>query len=524
MSFFDENFSTNVCKSLAKEKITVSLKDVYNCLKKFHLSDGLYQIGLILAALEKIQIHKKEIPSRIIKWISHAKTVGQHEVSLRVNFTNMARFLILSGSNDYKGEKLTVDHPSFIDAYNMVSNLYDEKITTPSELNAHFARIAQKQFMIQPPSMAGIIGRGHLLFLQIPSEIKCNYDFDAKLKSYHRIGILEFIASGFCEWVSSTGAVVERRIEVEKLKLLATDYNRQIFRNLSSGKAKKYREYIRGPEYDKKKGIINKSSEIHGPEPFFMMPLIEVERSDIKGLKYVVPQPIYLLYRATLGIFNILADQEMSSGKEQNNFRIEFGNVYEHYVGKLLSTVKDPSLFIRLGTEVKGLPDFAIIEDSICILFEVKLTILDLETRTLFREDKIKKEIESGHIGKAIKQFNNFERIFDELRSKDSRFKNVKKIMKIIVGFDEIFNINHVLLPKIKDIHGEKFGENLQIASITDLEILAGFLSSDEGSLNKVVQKLTEPDCYFWSFQVYLTSLGHPILNAAYDEFLRKII
>ena len=93
-----------------------------------HSSDGLYLIGLILAALEKIQIHKKEIPSRIIKWISHAKTVGQHEVSLRVNFTNMARFLILSGSNDYKGEKLTVDHPSFIDASTMAADFNNGQV------------------------------------------------------------------------------------------------------------------------------------------------------------------------------------------------------------------------------------------------------------------------------------------------------------------------------------------------------------------------------------------------------------
>ena len=66
------NFSTNACKNhlLQKERPSNNLQQLYEYLKQFHLSDALYEIGLVQLSLARVKAYEHEIPERIRTWVN----------------------------------------------------------------------------------------------------------------------------------------------------------------------------------------------------------------------------------------------------------------------------------------------------------------------------------------------------------------------------------------------------------------------------------------------------------------------
>jgi hypothetical protein len=133
------------------------------------------------------------------------------------------------------------------------------------------------------------------------------------------------------------------------------------------------------------------------------MPAIQVRYSTrLPKDTYVVPQPLFLLQRASTGLFYLLADKERDLGAAlgqhgRNDFRQSFGDIYRAYVGKHLNLAKDPMRFVDLDAEITTAgekPDFALIEGDTCVLFEVKTALLTLNARTIFDLDKTRAEVQ----------------------------------------------------------------------------------------------------------------------------------
>ena len=305
------------------------------------------------------------------------------------------------------------------------------------------------------------------------------------------------------------------------------------FVELSTGTPEDYRRLIRGDDWK----TPNKILDIYGLDPFVQIPAIKIKYSPKLEIgSYVVPQSYYLLQKSSMGLFYLLAEKEKERAltleqKGKNDFRESFGKIYRVYVEKQLLLAKNGATFIDLDEDFSfsgKKPDFAIIKNETCILFEVKTTLLTIATRTFFDEDIARNEILQGGFKKAIEQLNELEKSILNKNVEDVRFKNVKKVIKIMVGFEDIFLANAFLLPLLREIYGENIN-NLQIATITDIEVIGNLLSEDEELDKLILEKIATLEIAEWSLGVFLNNKRknkvseNPVLKKSYEDFMSKI-
>lgn len=519
---------------------TTSLDELYEYLKRFSLSDSLFVISIVNNAFKYgINALSDDANKNTVAWITdHCKT-DIDKFALMAHMTRMARFLLLSRSNDYKSKILDTGTQEMGYAIHLVATLYEVEVEgTPKsleDLTINFGRLGQWQFPLQARRDA-IIGRGYLLFEEIPKALGIRYDFDEKLREYFDLDVLQFIASGLAAWTMSTGVLKYKlTIEVPELAKIVSTKTLDKFVELSSGTPEDYRRHIRGQNWKSSDKLL----DIYFLDPLLKMPAVRVERSGkLEPGQYVVPQPLYLLMRASLGIFHLLGDKEREIATTQgklgkNDFKEVFGDVYREYVGKQLSQATKSVDFIDLDKEIKNdirKPDFAIIKDDTCILFEVKTSFLTVEPRMLFDKALAKQEIEQtkGNFKKAVDQLNIFEEGIKNGKIDDKRFKEVKKIVKIIVGFEDLFLANAFLLPIAKEIYKEQV-DRFQIATLSDIELLGAKLANSGDVFKVIWEKVTSPELSQWSLSAFVfqstkeTSAENPLLKKAFSDFFLKI-
>ncbi len=519
---------------------TTSLDELYEYLKRFSLSDSLFVISIVNNAF-KYGVHmlSDDANKNTVAWIQdHCKT-DMDRFALMAHMTRMARFLLLSRSNDYKSAILDTGTQEMGYAVHLVATLYEVEVEgkpkSLDDLTINFGRLGQWQFPLQARRDA-IIGRGYLLFEEIPKALGIRYDFDKKMKEYFDLDVLQFIASGLAAWTMSTGVLKYKlTIEVPELAKIVSTTTLDKFVELSSGTPEDYRRYIRGENWKSSDKLL----DIYFLDPLLKMPAIRVERSGkLEPGQYVVPQPIYLLMRASLGVFHLLADKEReiaaAQGKSgKNDFKEVFGEVYREYVGRQLSQATQPVDFIDLdkeiGTDIRK-PDFALIKDDTCILFEVKTSFLTLEPRMLFDKVLAKEEIDQpkGNFKKAVDQLNIFEEGIKNGKINDERFKGVTKIVKVIVGFEDLFLANAFLLPIAKETYGDQI-DRFQVATLSDIELLGAKLANGGDVLKVVWEKASSSELSQWSLSAFVfqntkeTSVENPLLKKAFSDFFLKI-
>ena len=242
--------------------------------------------------------------------------------------------------------------------------------------------------------------------------------------------------------------------------------------------------------------------------------------------------------RASLGVFHLLGDKEReiaaSQGKSgKNDFKEVFGEVYREYIGRQLSQATKPVEFIDLDKEIGSdirKPDFALVKDDTCILFEVKTSFLTLEPRMLFDNTLAKQEIglPKGNFKKAMDQLNTFEEGIKTGKINDKRLKEITKIIKIIVGFEDLFLANAFLLPIAKETYGEQM-DRFQIATLSDIEVLGAKLANSGDVLKVVWEKASSTELSQWSLSAFVfqstkeTSAENPLLKKAFRDFFLKI-
>lgn len=525
------------------EEKSTTLEELYAYLKRFSLSDSLFVIGVINAALRYgfKEVQTDGIPAPTLRWLEIVCKKNIDRVSLSLHLTRLARFLILSGTNDYKEPILDTGSLELEKALFLISTLFDREaegdIKTSQDASRVFGRLVQWQFPLQT-NRPTVIGRAQLLFIELSREVSATYDVEQKMREYYGVGAFEFIASGIALWIMSTGVLKHNlTIEVDALKSIVTTESIRRFVELSTGTPEDYRRGVRGEQWKEK----NKLFDIYGLDPFLYMPAIKTTRTlRLEPNCYIVPQPFYLLQRSSLGIFYLLADHERKLSeaidkKGRNLFRDTFGDVYRKYIAKNLDQATGPTTFIDLDSDLEGIPDgikipdFAIVNEEIAILFEVKISPFSATSRTILNEESIKVDIERnpGSYRKAMDQLTSFETALKSKAITDKRFKNVTKIIKILVCFEDIFLANSLFLPLTRELYGNETADNLQIVGISDVETIGAKLSSDQALASLLWEKVTDPGLAEWGVGPFLTEKGamkeSPVLQKAYEDIMSRM-
>jgi hypothetical protein len=513
-----------------------TLDELYAYVKKFHLSESLYTIGAINAAMKFgfNNFQYTNIPDYIKYWMEKFVDKSVSSIELSLSSTRLARFLLLSESNDFRHNNLILGSESFLKAFNMTGNLHDpdiEKIAVnPSGWDTIFGRMSSWEFPLQTGKET-IIGRGYLLFIKIAQSLQLSYDFDKKMKEYFNIGSFEFMASGFVLWLTTNGILdYEMKVAIPELKDIVTRENLMTFVKHSSGTHQDYKRLIRGENWKDS----DKTKDIYALDPFVKIPAIcVVQSTTLRNNSYIVPQAKYLLDRANTGIFYLLADieQEITTKKHKNSFRTAFGTVYREYVAIQLRQAKDSLIFIDLDVDFtnqpeRGLPDFAIIQRDVCILFELKTSILKIDARIYFDQDKLKEEVKNSSVRKAIvDQLDSFRTRILNNEIVDHRFSGVKKVINILVGYEDIYVINSALLPLLKDNYGNA-AQDLQLACISDIDSIGNALNQSFPFVDLILEKVNDTEKQTWMIAIFLEKLcgrNNEVLFKSFIEFTNKM-
>nr|WP_199082487.1 hypothetical protein [Pedobacter sp. ASV19] len=515
-----------------------TLLEVYQYFKKYQLSDSLYLIGAVNAALKYGPNHlqTKDIPEEVGIWLGRATQPGMR-FNIYTSATRLARLLLLSGTNDYRGIPLSLSDNSLPIAIDVAGDCYDPELedqlkNASSHLtNNILGRIGQIQFPLQGNRLT-LLGRAMLLFEILPQSVPGSYSIDQKLTDYFNISVMEFIATGLALWLKCDGSI-DYNLEIDSnLDKYVNDGTQQAFLKLSSGTAEDYKRIIRGENWK----VPNKLFDTYFLEPLLQMPAIQVEYSStLKKGTYVVPQSKYLLDRASTGIFHLLANKEQMLGQaagkmKENAFRVYFGDIYRAYVKTQLLLASGDTLLIDLDEDFgnksgEKLPDFAIIQGNICIVTEVKTSLLTLKSRAFFDEALMEQEIKGGSFKKAVIQLSEFRNRILLNQTGDPRFKFVNEVINILAGYEDIFVLNSYLLPMLEKQYGT-LAENLQLASISDVDALGSILAEGQSIAKLMKLKIDNKDTKSWMLEQYLKDhiqTENSVLKEAFNSLLERL-
>jgi hypothetical protein len=520
-------------------KKDTSLEFLYSFLKGFHLSNSLVLIAAINSALkyDLKNIENEGVAPYVIDWLNANCKTRQNFLTIFIDTGRLARYLLLSGANDYRNKSLDLRNDSFAIALNMTGAVYDtdleKRLFREQGAAGILARMSQKQFPLQA-DYKDIIGRGYLLFVQLAENFKNEYSFEEKMNEYFGIGAFEFIATGMTLWMKTNGYESNLlEIHIPAMVSVASDHNQTLFLKLSSGTPEDYRRFVRGDNWK----ALDEMKDTYGAEPFFRIPALLINHSTIyKSGSFVIPQPKYFFDRASSGIFYLLADREQQIATQlgkrgQNPFRKEFGHIYRKYAGTQLNQGNGGFQFIDMDEDYdnKGgisIPDFAFVKNEICVLFEIKTTLLKVEARSYFEQSTLSAEIKDGSFKKALKQLYNFGEFVLGGRIDDVRFKNISRVIKVIIGYEDVFVLNTLLLPVIQAEYGE-MANDLQLGSVSDLELMGTMISQDLDFVQMLTNKSDHPDERFFSFMGLwqsLTKKNNPILSKSFDNFMNRMM
>lgn len=517
----------------------VTLDELYQFLRRFSLTDSLYIIGVISNAFKygSIEINKKQITPALQQWIDLHFRENHEKMMLQFGLVRLARFLILSGSNDQKGIILDINRTELIQAIYMSMNVYESKVDGGIGFHKIFGRLAQWQFPLQD-NKATLLGRGYLLFDRLPDTLSGDYSIKDKMMEYFGIDPFSFMSTGFSLWIMYSGIIEENLIiEIPQLKNFVSKQSIQTFIDLSKMTFADYRSRIRVGNYTK----MDSMRDMYALDPFYIKPILNAKKSHfgVAG-RYFTPNPHAFLHRSSSGIFYILSDKEQeiatTAGQSKRNpFRTYFGNVFREYVRMQLALGKDITLidldspnFLNENS-LNSRADFLHIENDICIIYEVKTGLLKLDSRMYFDEKLTREEVQEGSLKKSITQLNLVENYIKEnnLKVEGKLITNIKTIIKIIVGYEDIYLANGFIIPFIQEYYSNN-GSYFQIMTVSDIESLGTRLAQNMKVFEMLKEKVEDAELTEWNVTAYLNDRAkvvtrNPILESGYSTFMTQI-
>ncbi|MFZ4797537.1 MAG: hypothetical protein ACOYMA_08575 [Bacteroidia bacterium] len=506
------------------------LEELYSIINNYHLSDTIYLLGQINSRFkfghnELVKDQVSEIDSWILNYYS-----GRF-LQLHFDSNRLIRYLLLSKSNDFKSKKVNLNEVDILHLFDVVGNLYEKEIE--QDVYQSFARIAQKQFPLQVDK-SETIGRTYLLFMDIAQSYSDPYDINTNFINYFGLTPIQFILSGYALWLKSEGNVYkEMEIDLGDISDRINTKTVNQFINLSLGDHISYKKHIRGSNWTK----MRKLQDYHGFEALVKMPFFKIEKSSNIidwEITYLVPEPHYILERMATGIFYLLADKEKEIAESENKpnhnaFRNFFGDkVYKDFVKRHLSQKVEGLEFIDFDEDIEHSgkkPDFAIISEKICVLFEVKTGLLTLNSRTFFEPSEIHEEVKSKNIGKAVKQLSDFEKAILQKEIKKDCFKHIETVIKVIIGYEDIYSINSVILEHVDTINYKNF----QFGTISDVEAI-GLVLQNKLDITKILLDKISTEKYSWQIRTVILEYidkektRNNILFDSCDLFMKMLI
>lgn len=517
----------------------IQLNEIYDYLKRFHLSDSLFMIGTVNAAMRygTKELDNTSIPPETINWIERFFPEPRNKLELMLHMSRIARFLLLSKANDYKDKILRINTEEMFHARNLVAYLYDDKVEgkiTKGEDGAKVInRATQWQFPLQE-NKSQLIGRAYLLFIEIPQKIQLSYDIESSMKDASGISTFEFMATGFALGIISNGELKHNlNVEIDALKNVVTKQNIEKFIHLSSGTPQEYKSMLRGVDKWKEPNL---EIDIYGLDPLTQIPIIKVKQSKLfRNLSYVVPQVTYLWQRASVGIFYILSDFERKNAEkegmtERNNFRDAFGDIFKYYVGLQFNQGNPTDILFDFDKiEYRGKkPDFALINGDKAVLFEVKTGLLTVFSRYLSDTESIRQEIKNGQFARALNQIDDFENALNQGNVNLPEFKDVTDVVKVIVAFEDVYTANFRILPIADKAFGIDVTRNVQIATLMDIDYIGGILADSKGVVDHFFKKINDEEFRKWPIEGYLHEQdqsvpNNPLIDKYFNEFYKKL-
>lgn len=517
---------------------TYSLDELYAFLKRFNLAMSLHQIGCFNEILKFGHRTLKDGNDQPQVRAYLEKLSDIDRLSFRLISTRLARFLMLSGANDYRDPVLNIQDGSLQDALNRTGQMSEKMVRLSFENDYDplvlLGRESQWQFPLQVFEKY-TIGRGYLLFDKLLYTVENEYDINKKMHDYFGIGSYEFLVNGFIFWIKSDGLINgDIMTDTGEIQDIISPTNQQRFIELSSGSYRQYRECFRGQNWKRN----NKIAEIYGLDPLTWMPIIIPDNGRLLPSKtYIIPQPHNLIERTFSGIFYLLADKEKhlaneANQKRKNSFRTMFGKLYREYAKIHLSLSRTNINCIDLDkdfTQKKGMPipDFALISETTCLLIEIKTSLLSLDSRTYFDMDQLEEEVKNGSLKKAITQLHRFKEKILYKKLDDDRFKGIDDVYIVIIGYEEVHVLNSILLSLMKKHYGESITNGLQLGSISDLECM-GTILQEGGDLVKLMkEKYHDPERSYFSISVAFDNLKkveNKVLKKSYAEYINGLL
>jgi len=517
------------------EPEAISLNELYGYLSQFHLSDSLAVFARINAALKGgvRMLSNAPIPADIRAWVEAQPENVRLQIYLESS--RLARFLLLSGANDLNEKTISLHDQTLFRAFDLYGKLHDydvEPAPGAGWIGTTFGRLSQWQFPLQTDRET-LIGRAYLLFHLLPNEFTFDYSMEDKMKEYFDISAFEFIATGMALWFMTNGTLdYELKMEVDYLKPIVTPENQIKFRDLSSGEPRHYKKTLRGDDWNE----MNKLLDIYYLDPFLKMPCIIVNRSNtLPPGTYLVPNAKYLLDRASTGIFYLLADKEQIIAKKEgkkgkNPFRVMFGALFRTYVGKQLRQAHAPVTFLDLDVEFpdnkEKLPDFALVKDDICVLFEVKLSVLTLNARTFFHDADLRADAKRGNIKKAIQQLTEFRQSILDNKTSHPTLSGIKTVIIVLIGYEDIFVANSSLLPILDGEYGNAV-RSFQIGGIADVDTIGNALEKNADFIRLLNEKINSVENRAWSIVTFIEQFvprDNKIVRSAFRSFMDHLI
>lgn len=230
--------------------------------------------------------------------------------------------------------------------------------------------------------------------------------------------------------------------------------------------------------------------------PFVRYPIIETKTKPVanKGEVFMIVSQQFLHDKLTSGLYYCLIDR-FNKGSKNNKFKELFGYVFQEYIGELLRfyfsswKIVSEIRYKKGPNHFQDSVDWFVIKDEKLIMIEVKQSSIFLKSKQEPSTGEIISDLRKTIIH-AVNQLKITEDDIEERKYPELHlFDSIKKVIKLIVVNDPLFNANFIVKNIVKD---EITDLTFQVININDFETLLSCQKMSESLFDILYYKAIE--------------------------------
>ena len=453
-----------------------TITDLDSYLKRFTLHPALIEIGK--ASIYLFGEHKvfKNFPIKVNN-IEQPVTLAQWQLAF------LAYRLIMS-SND--GRSKTFEYKEILIA-NSIFAQFGDPLSSEKDPVAFLGRLSQEQFWWQVNQTLSF-SRNHILLNEISKEdiFKKRINLGEIFFKEYGISICDYMAIG---WAVLSVCLQKPFFNKNNLLNHSVPSYKDI---LEKNKLDKFL-FLASASYPKIRAVSQEINKVVLPgfekyqfNPLYKYPIIE---SDPRFMNfyfeapYLVPNILLLIRKIAVGVYWEL--REIFKERDSRDFLALFGDIFELYVGKILTNYFAESNVKQIPKDLGEIKiaDWLVTTDEVIVIFECKSQLLPYAVRETFNKYMLKEWMDKNIVGGIEQLFST-----EEYMRKKGLLGieiNKRKVYKILVTYEEIDLIesnefknrikkyvkDRKLLEKYKHINQEFY-----IMNIRELELMQNVL------------------------------------------------